>query len=332
MRPTPGHIGRVGPKAASRERLIEVGNLIKKKPKKLEELPKEKVKSVGPLSESEDEAEVVAEDPEVPGFGESGLAPGSGVEEAIRQLTQIAAKLSEKPNKKESLETILDGGGGLGSSSESSSLPGSRKNSAALRALQRCLRENPKYLFQTIEARLQADFQARSVQPGEPFAAGTTVRGWLAGRSRTQNFTNLVRWSWQVGGIWDCLIQGKHDEARARCALLINPASMPEVGFFRRSASWRMRPPYHAFSSHQTPSAHEMQHSALTDARWAEVYLGHLKEIHAFSDAKRKLGGRTDRSGGGKEEEPNPKSRPKNRAKPKPENKNPSQPSSGSTA
>lgn len=53
-------------------------------------------------------------------------------------------------------------------------------------------------------------------------------------------------------------------------------------------------PPYQAFSTHSSPAPGEMQHSALYDVRWAEVFLTHLKEMDSFIDAKKKLGGGED--------------------------------------
>eukprot|EP00435_Cladocopium_sp_Y103_P068139 s66_g31.t1 len=57
-----------------------------------------------------------------------------------------------------------------------------RLNAAAMRALQRCLVEDPAYLYKVMEANLQSDFLSRPVQPGEPLTSGTTIRGWLASR------------------------------------------------------------------------------------------------------------------------------------------------------
>ena len=131
--------------------------------------------------------------------------------------------------KKDKLDQILDGGGGSGSHTDGSSHPMSRKNSVALRALQRCLRDDPKYLYQVVEANLQGDFLGRAASAGEPRVPGTTVRGWLTSKSRIQNYQQHVRWCWALGGIWDALIEGRAEEARARCALMMCAADQAAI-------------------------------------------------------------------------------------------------------
>ena len=279
------------------DHLQEMGKILKSKPTKLEDVPRKKVSLVSgsALDESEEDAEEV----EVIREGDGTAADGGpkGVEEAILQLTRIAAKLTGgSSGKKEKMEQLLDGVSGSAGATESSGHPGTRKNAAALRALQRCLREDPKFIFQTLENNLQTDFQGRAVQAGEPMSGNATVRGWLTGRSRIQNYQQHVRWCWSLGGIWDCLIAGQNDEARARCGLLLAAADQASID----QGSWVLStvgllepvPPYQLFNNHSQPTAAEAQHSALYDVRWAELFLSHLKEVDAFSEAKRKLGGR----------------------------------------
>ena len=162
------------------DHLQEMGKILKAKPTKLEDVPRKKVSLVSgsALDESEEDAEEV----EVIREGDGTAADGGpkGVEEAILQLTRIAAKLTGgSTGKKEKMEQLLDGVSGSAGSTESSGHPGTRKNAAALRALQRCLREDPKFIFQTLENNLQTDFQGRAVQAGEPMSGNATVRGWL---------------------------------------------------------------------------------------------------------------------------------------------------------
>ena len=92
-----------------------------------------------------------------------------------------------------------------------------------------------------------------------------------------------MRWAWQTAGIWDCLIAGRNDEARARCALLVAAADEASIG------RWQLDPiecgaaaPYQNFAHHQAPSPLEAQHSVLYGHRWAETFLGHLKEVDTF--------------------------------------------------
>lgn len=147
-------------------------------------------------------------------------------------------------------------------------------------------------------------FKGGPSKPGNP---GATVRGWLTSRSRVQNYQQHVRWCWSLAGIWDCLIAGRTCEARARCGLLMAAADQASID----SGSWVLStvgllepvPPYQLFNAHSQPTAAEAQHSALYDVRWAEIFLSHLKDVDAFTEAKRKLGGRGSQIRGEKEEE-----------------------------
>ncbi len=273
------------------EHLKEMGVILQQKPKRLDDLPRGEIakKEVGPLDETEDEED----EPElVPDGGESGKAVG--VEKAIEQLTKIATRLTEP--KKDWFESLVEGGSGSAASSGETGGPSSRRNAAAMRALQKSLVERPKQIFQSIEANLASDFMSRAVVPGEPFSAGATTRGWLTSRSRIQNYTNQVRWSWQVCGIWDCLIAGRHEEARARCAVLIAASDQSSIDggswLLASSALLEAPPPFQAFQNHSPPSLQELQHTVLLEPRWIEVLMAHLKEVDTFIESKKKLGGK----------------------------------------
>ena len=270
--------------------LQEMGKLLGEKPKNMADLPRGAEKATGPLSESEEDEleEAVAE---------GGDAAGSGgnatLNRAVLQLTKIASMLSKGKEKKSDLESLLEGSGSAGSSGDGS-LPASRRNAAALKALQKALTENPRFVFESIEANMQADFLCRPVAPGEPLAAGVTARGWLCSRSRVQNYTNHVRWTWAVAGIWDSLMRNCPMEARARCAVLVSAADQASID----AGSWLMSqvalletaPPYQAFSQHAAPTNQDLQHTALLDSRWVDIYLSHLKEVDSYQEAKKKLG------------------------------------------
>ena len=276
--------------------LEEMGAVLGKRPRRLEEMPRRKDASLqerGPLSDSEEEevaeaeAELIADESGKPGGGEK------DIQKAIVQLTAIASRLATPKEPKNKLETLLDGSGVASHGEASSSSSSSRKNSVAMRALQKTLLDDPKYIYQTIEANLQSDFLARPIAPGEPLATGATVRGWLASRSRVQLYHNHVRWCWQLGGIWDALIANRPEEARARCALLMGAAEQASIDggnwILSNVALLEAPPPYQAFATHQMPTSLELQHSSLYDPRWAEIFLGHLKEVDSFVDAKKKL-------------------------------------------
>ena len=276
--------------------LQEMGKILRSRPARLDDVPRKPIvkKTVGELGETEEEED--SEGPElIPDGGGTAKEEPKNLEEAVLRLTQIASKLTQGQGepKKDKLELILEGGGSVSSSGETTTAPGTRKNAAALRALQKMVREDPKYIYEHIEGNLQSDFLGRAPAPGEPWIQGTTVRGWLTARSRVQNYQQHVRWCWSLGGIWDALIAGRTSEARARCALLMAAADQASLD----GGNWVMStvsllepvPPYQAFSNHTSPAPGEMQHSDLYDVRWAEVFLTQLKEMDSFVDAKKKL-------------------------------------------
>ena len=277
--------------------LAEMSAILQGRPRRLDEIPRKtppKSSVVTALDESEDEEELLEEGAiAASGSLEAGHATGK-IEQALMKLTVIADKLTGAKDKAHKIDHLLDGGAGpVGASEAASSSGGNRKSAAAMRALQKALVEDPKYLYQRMEANVQADFLSRPVAPGEPMSSGCTIRGWLAARSRVQLYHNHVRWCWQTAGIWDCLISGRVDEARARCGLLLAAAEQASID----GGSWVMSgvammeqpPPFQAFATHQPPSNLELQHSVIYDARWADTFLNHLKDVDSFVDAKKKL-------------------------------------------
>lgn len=274
------------------EHLEELGGILREKPRRLDDLERKAQKiNAGPLDDiplAEEEEEPEEEAEEAEGTGGSGA-----VEAALVQLTKIASHLTES-KRRDPLESLLDGGGSGAAGSDGSGLPTSKRNAAALRALQKCLKENPKYLYQCLEANLQSDFLSRPVQPGEPLTPGTTARGWLAAKSRVLNYTNHVRWSWQAAGIWDALMAGKVEEARARAGLLVASADQSSIDggnwLLANASLLESPPPYQLFSNHLPPSHFENQYSALFDPRWLDIFMGHVKDLDNYQEARRKLG------------------------------------------
>ena len=269
--------------------LLEMAQIVAKSPGKMEDVPRQRPRGSGALSESEAEEEEIDAALE----GGAGLGADGGVAKAIVKLTKVCSHLaaSRKSNTKDPIEQILDGG--ATASSDGSGLGSSRKNAAALRALKKCLIDRPAYIYETIEAHLEADFAARSGAPGLPLGGGT-IRGWLESRSRIQNYVGHIRWSWAVGGIWQALVEGKHQEARARAALLVAASDQAAVdnGSWLVSQVAMLEPPapFHAFVNHQPPSHQELQHSALLDSRWMELFISHIREMDNYQESKRKLG------------------------------------------
>ena len=50
-------------------------------------------------------------------------------------------------------------------------------------------------------------------------------------------------------------------------------------------------PPFQAFTAHTLPSGSEQPFSRLYDRRWIEVLTTHLKQLDAYLDTRKKLGG-----------------------------------------
>ena len=294
--------------------LAEMAQVIRGHPKRMEDIPRPAGTPArrGELSESEDSSE---EDGEAEGEA-VGLGDG-GVAKAIVKLTKVCSVLAEgKIKKKSEIEMLLDQSN-LGGSSDGSGLGAGRKNAQALRALKRCLVENPSYIYKAIESNLLTDFSARPSRPGDPMGQAT-ARGWLESRSRILNYTNHVRWSWGVAGIWDDLIRGDVGSARARSALLIAASDQAAID----SGSWLLSnisllepvPPFQSFAAHQPPSPQEMQHSALWDPRWFELFLSHVKDLDSYQESRKKLARPSGAGRGGSEEvvrAPKPKVKPK---------------------
>ena len=299
------------------EHLAEMALIVKRQPTRMEDLPRSSTPPVGGgLSESDDEeAEVDASLPL------AGSAAG-GVAQAIVKLTQVCSALAKdkRSRGKDLVEQILDGPS-LGGSGEGSGLGSSRKNAAALRALKKALVEKPEYIYETIENHLKSDFETQPSRPGQPLG-GASIRGWLESRSRIQNYTSHVRWSWGVAGIWDALVRGDTKQARARAALMVAAADQAAID----GGSWLMASvalleppaPYHSFSHHQSPSSQDLQHSVLLDPRWMEVFLAHVKDLDSYQEAKKRLGKSPSASTpslNDKDPRPKPKSKPKAKGK-----------------
>ena len=303
--------------------LQEMSKILGEKPRRLEEVPRgARVQTSGPLDEVAGGQEEETSEEEVEDGGDA--SAGSGVEKALIQLTKIASHLTEN-RRKDPLEQLLDSGGsGSAGSSDLTGPPSSKKNAAALRALQKALRDQPTYLFKVLEANLQSDFLSRPVAPGEPMVSGTTARGWLTAKSRVMNYTNHVRWVWQVAGIWDALMGDRIPEARARAGLLVAAADQASIdggSWLLSSASLlEASPPYQMFSQHQPPSTYENQHSALYDPRWMEVFMNFVREMDSYQEVRKKLG-KGPKNPTDKDEEPVWRPRPKPKPKPTPKKK-----------
>ena len=225
-----------------------------------------------------------------------GLDPGvvqqaraAGIDEAAGSGTRRSkgSALEKKESRGRGLNGILDQAEGIGSARSTGS---ARSKASALRSLQGLLRSE---LYQTIEGFLLEDWAQTAAARGVDNPA-VTARGWLEHRSRIQNYQTTVRFAWMLGGIWDCLRQGRVDEARARAALGV--AAADQTAHDR--GSWLLAskvllehaPPFAVFGHHALPEGWEAQHSRLLDPRWVELYMHKLKDFAEFQEKKFRLG------------------------------------------
>ena len=159
------------------QQIVEMAKLASRGKPRMQDLPEKRgrPKVSNPLSESEDEETEAAED-ENQGGGDAGK-----LVTAVSQLTKIASHLTKQKNRNKDLDSLLDGAGSA-HSTDSSSIPSSRRYAAALRALRKMLRDRPKDIYEAVEANMEADFQVRTQMPGSE-AVAVSARAWLELRS-----------------------------------------------------------------------------------------------------------------------------------------------------
>ena len=277
-----------------------------------------KPKAVNVLSESEEEDAVgEAEGAEVEEEGEEGGGSSSTtpVEKAVLQLTQIVDSMAKKPAR--DLEALLDGAeGGSGELGATAGGMGKSK-AAAYKRLRAALKENPSYVFQTIEDLMDADFLQSRTAPGALHQA-TSSRAWVEHRSKVLNYPSSVRAIWALAAIHDCLKMGAIQEARARAAVAIAAWDQCSLD----NGSWLMSqevlleppPPYAAFQMKKLPDPAEQPASRLLDERWLAVLQWKLRDQDNYLETKKRLTvGRQrpdPRNAVGEEVKPTPKVKP----------------------
>lgn len=277
-----------------------------------------KPKAVNVLSESEEEDAVgEAEGAEVEEEGEEGGGSSSTtpVEKAVLQLTRIVDSMAKKPAR--DLEALLDGAeGGSGELGATAGGMGKSK-AAAYKRLRAALKENPSYVFQTIEDLMDADFLQSRTAPGALHQA-TSSRAWVEHRSKVLNYPSSVRAIWALAAIHDCLKMGAIQEARARAAVAIAAWDQCSLD----NGSWLMSqevlleppPPYAAFQMKKLPDPAEQPASRLLDERWLAVLQWKLRDQDNYLETKKRLTvGRQrpdPRNAVGEEVKPTPKVKP----------------------
>ena len=102
--------------------------------------------------------------------------------------------------------------------------------------------------------------------------------------------------AWAIAGIWDCLIEGRVHEARARAALSLASIDQQSLDsgswILAQELSLEASPPMSSFQQKRSVplDASESFHTKLIDARWADLLLHRVKELESYLEAKKKLG------------------------------------------
>ena len=286
-----------------RDQLVKLGQLAGK-PGKMTDVPAPRPLSrrdvldeseEEPVLEEEEEAEAATEEVEE-------MPAGGPIELAVVQLTKIVEKMSNKPQR--DLEALLDGADAA--SADPTLGSGGKSKAAAYLKLRSSLQDNPSYIYKTVEALMDRDFQQVRAAPGAS-EKPTGSRSWVEHRSRVLNFSSSVRAVWTIAGIHDCLRSGRYQEARSRAALAVaawDQASL-DGGNWLMSQELLMEdpPPWTSFQQKRTPEPWEQAATKLADERWLAVLQWKLKDKDAYLETKRRLVYNRGRDGKKGEEE-----------------------------
>ena len=285
----PGVVQSALSAGVDRKALEEMSNLLAANPARRLREPALPLQTVNELGESDGEAEARA------AVGASGLAPRVAASTPPDPLAAALVKLTAlvedlhlaKSQRGSRLEQALDGAGSGTGGGESSGV-----SSRNRRALRQALRESPEEIFQNIEKLMLEDLTSTTMTPGMPMPT-LSARAWLENRSRLTNYQASVRSAWGVGGILDCLIQGREKEARARACLMLVQADQVALDkgawTLASEISLEQQPPFHSFAAHSHADVSEQPLSRLLEPRWAEIFLHHLQDTENYLEKRRKL-------------------------------------------
>ena len=268
-----------------RDQLTKLGQLASK-PGKMTDLPTSRPAArVNILDESEEEPGVEEEEEFIEAAEGAEEQPSGGpIEQAVVQLTKIVEKMVHKPQR--DLEALLDGA--EGTTADPTFGSGGKSKAAAYSKLRSSLEDNPSYIFKTVEALMDRDFQQVRAAPGSS-EKPTGSRSWVEHRSRVLHYPSSVRAIWTIAGIHDCLRQ----EARSRAALAVaawDQASL-DGGNWLMSQELLMEdpPPWTSFQQKRTPEPWEQAATKLADERWLAVLQWKLKDKDAYLETKKRL-------------------------------------------
>ena len=219
------------------ETLIAAGSLDRLKP---EPRKKQPLVKATPLDESDEEAPVEQHEPG--SAVASQLQPSSPeafVQAMVKFMDGYHHKASSAKGSASALERALDGSG-----FHDTSLPSTRRNAAARKALRDALFTSPSEISAVIEGLMAEDLSASTPGVGAP--ALTSARGWLEHRSKVGPYASLVHTSWV-----DSLRAGSPEQARARLniALLMVDQARVDKGnwLLAQELSLELPPPMASF-------------------------------------------------------------------------------------
>ena len=240
------------------------------------------------LSESEDDAEDAEEK-----AGEGAGAAVQPIEKAVVQLTKLVKSMSQRKKTGGGLEGILEKAeSGLGSSEGPGSGGGSRSKAAAYKKLKEALDVHPEWIYQSVEAQMEEDYNQMRSLPGGALLP-TTSRGWVEHRSRILSYPSTIRMAWALAGIHDALKSNNPALARAKTALALAAVDQSALD----GGSWALAqemtleipPPYHSFVNKRNPDPTEQPSTRLVEERFLEIMLWRLRDKDNYLESRKRL-------------------------------------------
>lgn len=244
------------------------------------------------LSESEDEAEEEDEGEVAEDAGE-GKEKGPPIERAVLQLTKLVANMAKTKKSGGGLEGILEKvDGSVPSSEAAGSGGGSRSKAAAYKRLKEAMETHPEWIYQSIEAQMEEDYNQMRMLPGGALLP-TTSRGWVGHRSRILHYPGTIRMAWALSGIHDALKSNNVPLARAKAALSLAAVDQASLD----GGAWALAqemllenpPPYHSFVNKRNPDPVEQPSTRLVEERFLEVMLWRLKDKDHYLESRKRL-------------------------------------------
>ena len=272
--------------------LLRLGSMVSKS-HKLGDAPgtsRKPIMAADSEEEDEVESEEVPEEEEELVEDRQNSMGNHSMQKAVMKLTRIVDSLAAQ-KKPRGLDALLDGADAESQDPSSSS---SGKSKAALyKKLRRSLLEDPKYVFQTIEHLMDEDFQLLRMAPGVPVLSLISTRVWMEYRSRLLHYPTTLRYVWAIAGIHDCLRQGRSDEARARCALMMAAADQTSLD----GGNWLLSqeilleepPPFASFQGKKLPETWDQAASKLLDERWQDVLMWKVRSKDSYFESRKRL-------------------------------------------